>query len=250
VFEDLEIGDTFVAGPRELSAVEASTHPATVAAEVAALWRDSGVQRDALVRHVRLDGSSLRTVPDAGELSLHTVVVRLAPHRDGTSGQVTWHHELRSGSGLVVYAGRTTDVLRADDAFARRTHRDVGTVAWGEELVALLASEPRFADAVATWDGAIGFRSGDRTVELRLYRGRVLEVTRRSPHGATFTFGTDDRTWADILTGTPAPFGVRLMRGDFDVSGDPYEYLRLTKALEIVVDTACVLAAPLVEAAR
>jgi hypothetical protein len=189
-------------------------------------------------------------VADDEELALHPVVVRHAPHRDRSSGKVTWHHDLRNASGETVYAGRTTDVLRADDASARRTHRDVGTTAWGEELAALLASEPRFADAVATWDGTLGLRSGDRAVELRLYRGRIIEVTRRSPHGATFTFGTDDRTWADILTGTPVPFGVRLMRGDFDVAGDPYEYLRLTKALEVVVDTACVLGAAPVEVAR
>jgi hypothetical protein len=102
VFEDLEVGDTFVAGPWKLSAAEAPPHPATVAAQVATLWRDSGVQRDALVRHERLDGSSLRMVADDEELSLHTVVVGGEPHPPPSRGEVTWQNHQHNPSGGSV----------------------------------------------------------------------------------------------------------------------------------------------------
>lgn len=240
MFEDLKVGDTYVAVPRTMASVRAPSDPAALGVELVTWWRESGIEKEALVRRLSVGCAIHRTErePAQGEVNLITTVVRLNAQREGSSGWVTWHHELRTASGELVATATSIDLLRAEDLTRRSVQRDVGTLAWGEMLAARLVEDGRFQDAVATWDGAIGLRSGDHTVELRVYRGVVIEVTQRSPHGATFTVGADDRTWADVLTGPETSFGVRLMRGDFAVSGDPYEYLRLTKALEIIVGTA------------
>lgn len=238
MFEDLQVGDTHPGGLRESALLAAPSDPAALGAELSAWWRESRVEEDALLRRLSSECVVHREAPDKGQVELVTTLVRLSAERDGASGRVTWHHALRTASGEVLATATTTDLLRAQDATSRSAARDVGTLAWGRLLVERLADDTRFHDAVATWDGTIGLRSGDHTVEFRLYRGAVLEVTTRSLRGATFIFGADDRTWADVLTGPHTSFGVRLMRGDFTVTGDPYEYLRLTKALELVVDAA------------
>jgi putative sterol carrier protein len=117
-----------------------------------------------------------------------------------------------------------------------------GTPRWAEALASRLADDARFGSAVATWDGTIGLRCGGAEVHLRIYRGRVIEVTRRAPHGATFTLGADEVTWTRLITGPRNDFLRRAMRGEFDVRGSGYEYLRLTKVLDVLVDNARALA--------
>lgn len=250
MFEDLQVGDTYVAEMREIASLRAPSDPATLGAELAAWWRESGVEEEALVRRLSVECVVHSAAPAEGPVRLVTTLVRLSAERDGSGGSVTWHHALRADSGELLAAATSTDLLRAQDVASRSARRDVGTLAWGEMLAERLAEDARFHDAVNTWDGAIGLRSGDHTVELRVYRGVVIEVTQRSPHGATFTMGTDDRTWADVLTGPEVSFGVRLMRGDFAVTGDPYEYLRLTKALELIYEAARGVAGVGTEVAR
>lgn len=238
MFEDLEVGQRSRVGP-QLAGAAAGVHPVHSAALAAELWRSSDTETDALEEHVGLSWSAVRALSPEDVLSLETTVVRLVPERSGLRGRVSWHHKLRDESGALVGSGTTVDVLQARDAFARQSNRDVGTVAWAEGLAELLRTDERFGRSVASWDGTIGLRSGDRDVHLRVYRGRIIEVTKRSPHGATFTLGAEDHAWVDILTAdTDRPFGVLLMTGAFEASGDPYEYLRLTKTLEIIVEFA------------
>lgn len=250
MFEDLQVGDTHVAETRELASLRALSDPAMLGAELAAWWRESGIEEEALIRRRSVECVVHCTAPAEGHVGLATTLVRLLAERDGVSGWVTWHHTLRTASGELLATATSTDLLRAQDVSARSARRDVGTLAWGELLAERLTEDTQFHEAVNTWDGAIGLRSGDHTVELRVYRGAIIEVTQRSPHGATFTVGADDHTWADVLTGPAVSFGVRLMRGDFAVTGNPYEYLRLTKALELIFIGARSLAGVVTEVAR
>lgn len=211
-------------------------HAAALAAE---LWQATDVAGAAHVEHLEMSWAAVRPLAPGDVVTLETTLVRMVPESGGKLGRVTWHHELRDASGRLVGSGAAVERLRASNAFARDTNRDVGTVVWAEGLSELLTADESFASALGTWDGTVGVRSGDREAQFRIYRGRIIEVTRRTAHGATFTLGADDHTWVDILTAEEqVPFGVLLMTGAFEVNGDPYEYLRLTKALEIIVESA------------
>ncbi|MGH3518973.1 MAG: hypothetical protein ACRDQ7_16435, partial [Haloechinothrix sp.] len=83
---------------------------------------------------------------------------------------------------------------------------------------------------------------GAQEVHLRVYRGRVIEVTRRAPLGATFTLGASELVWTELITGPRNDFMQRAMRGQFEVQGSGYEYLRLTKVLSVICDNARALA--------
>lgn len=269
-FEEFEVGQRFRAGPRLVTAADlqqftqlgGDDHPLHTSAEYAAttrfgepilqgsfgaavaagLWSRLGLVSESIVAALSESWTFHRPIRIGEELSLTGVVVRLE-ERSGGHGVVTRYNELRNGAGEVVQSGTAGALVRAHGDRTRSVVRDVGTVAWGKALTAALADRADFSSAVGSWDGTIGVRGGDHEIHLRIYRGRIIDVTTRAPHGATFTFGASDRFWAELLTGEDSRFGARLMRGEFDVSGDPYEYLRLTKALEILVDTAHALAA-------
>ncbi|WP_243770054.1 MaoC/PaaZ C-terminal domain-containing protein [Amycolatopsis acidicola] len=170
--------------------------------------------------------------------TLHFELTITRCHRTsaGDEGVVNRHVKLLNQDGVTVQEGTTAVLVRARDSGPDPAGRAFGTVAWGEAVVERLGAE--FAAATATWDGTIGLRSGDHEVHLRIYRGRVLEVTRRTPLGATFVLGADELTWTELITGEHNDFMRRAMRGEFEVSGSGYEYLRLTKALALLVDAA------------
>ncbi|OLL19548.1 MULTISPECIES: hypothetical protein [unclassified Rhodococcus (in: high G+C Gram-positive bacteria)] len=115
---------------------------------------------------------------------------------------------------------------------------DFCTPAWGELLRDHLEADPAFGSALATWDGTVGLRCGDRELHLRIYRGRIVDVTRRTPHGATFTFVAPDHTWVDLILGAHDDFMRRAIGGEFSSTGDGYEYLRLTKPLNLIIGHA------------
>lgn len=272
LFEGFEVGQRYVGGPRmvtaedlvmftRLSGDDHALHTAVGdtartrfgkpifqasygAAVAAGLWNDLGLVSDSVVSALEEKWQFHHPIVVGDELSLTVTVIRLQASRGGNNGTVTRFNELSNADGNVLQSGTATALVRAgEDSRQRLTNRDVGTVPWGLALAGLLGEEAAFASAVASWDGTIGLRGGHHVVHLRIYCGSVIDVTSRSPHGATFTLGGSDQTWADLLTAAEGQFGRRVMAGEFQISGDPYEYLRLTKALEIVADTARTLAA-------
>ena len=60
---------------------------------------------------------------------------------------------------------------------------------------------------------------------------------------AELTLGADELVWTNLITGPRNDFMQRAMRGQFQVSGSGYEYLRLTKPLHALIDNARELAA-------
>jgi putative sterol carrier protein len=140
--------------------------------------------------------------------------------------------------GRVVQEGSTAALLLARRSGPDRADRAFGTVAWGQALAAHLAGDERFAAALASWDGSIGLRAGGDEVHLRVYRGTIVEVSSRAALGATFTVEADEVTWLRLVTAATNEFTQRSMRGEFAVRGNGYEYLRLTKPLNLIVDAA------------
>ncbi|MBN9734927.1 MULTISPECIES: hotdog domain-containing protein [unclassified Pseudonocardia] len=152
---------------------------------------------------------------------------------------------VRNQDGVVVQRGSTSALVTARSAVddhAARTGRAFATPGWAAALAARLDASAAFTTATATWDGTIGLRFGDDVVQFRVFRGRVIESGRRTPHGPTFVLGASDLTWVRLLTGPVNDYTVRTMRDEFATDGDAYEYLRLTAALVALVDEARALA--------
>jgi acyl dehydratase len=270
-FEDFRVGMRFTAGPRRVSTddigayarLSGDDHPLHVdpghaattsfgsviahgglgSAVAAGLWVRTGAVADSVVAALGESWTWHAPIRPDASLTLTSVIVRLAASSGGSSGVLTRHNELTDADGTVVQSGTSEVLVRAKETAQDDPRTAVGTLEWGRRLAEVLGRDDAFQASVAEWDGTLGLRSGGSEVHLRLYRGRVIEATRRAPHGPTFTFGAPARTWVDLLLDDDPHFGVRLMRGDFQVSGDPYEYLRLTKALSLVVDGARTLAA-------
>lgn len=269
-FEDFRVGMRFTSGPRRISVddidayatLSGDDHPLHVDPEHAAstsfgsviahgglgsavaagLWVRTGAVGDSVVAALGESWTWHAPIRPGTSVTLTSVVVRLAASTGGSSGVLTRHNELTDADGTVVQSGTSQVLVRARGTAQDEPRTAVGTLEWGRRLAEVLGTNDDFRSAVAEWDGTLGLRSGGSEVHLRIYRGRIIEVTRRAPHGPTFTFGAPERTWVDLLLDDDPHFGVRLMRGDFQVSGDPYEYLRLTKALSLVVDGARTLA--------
>lgn len=171
-------------------------------------------------------------------LRFEMTITRCRRSHTGGQGTVNRHVVLLNQHGEHLQQGTTAVLVRARASGTDPVGRAFGTVPWGEALAQRLAADTRFTGATASWDGTLGLRCGDDEVHLRIYKGRVLDATPRAPHGATFTVEADELTWTELLTGPRNDFTRRAMAGQFAARGSGYEYLRLTKALTVLVDLA------------
>lgn len=246
-FEDFSVGQRLTArlcrpSGREQHADHGMVAPPLVpAAAFLGLVSDSGV----------LPGSKLRVLAtqwrdvsgDVGAAVEATfTVTRCRRVPDEGAGSVQWHAQAHGEQGRVVHEGTVTVLLPArsgSDGSADPVGLAFCTPSWGEALARRLADDRAFSGSTATWDGSIGLRSGGDQIQLRVYRGRVLEVAARTPQGATFTLEAPDDVWTGLVTGPSNDFFRRAMSGDsFTVTGNAYEYLRMSKALVALIDAA------------
>ncbi|UPK61894.1 hypothetical protein MYP14_13595 [Rhodococcus pyridinivorans] len=167
-------------------------------------------------------------------VSADTVITRV-------SGR-TAHRYVRlvDQAGTVRESG--TETWTFDDEQPTVPGLDFCTPAWGALLAESLSEDRDFTSSLSTWDGTIGLRSGEIELHLRIYKGRIVDVTRRTPHGATFTFVASDHAWTDLVLSEENDFMRRAIRGEFSSTGDGYEYLRLTKPLNTIIGHARALA--------
>lgn len=173
-------------------------------------------------------------------LHLELTVLRARRTRSGTRGTVTRHMRLVGDDGATRQEGTTTALLAARGTGPDDDGRAFGTVGWGQAVAGAL--DPEVATLLETWDGTIGLRCDDDEVHLRVYRGAVIDVSRRAPHGATFTLAADALTWLELVETPDNPFLRLAMAGRLSATGDGYEYLRLTRALHLLVDAARAIA--------
>lgn len=156
--------------------------------------------------------------------------------RDG----VDRHVELVDESGCVRESG--VETWQTTTRPSPITALDFCGVEWATDLQARLHTDEGFISSVSTWDGTVGLRCADREVHLRIYKGRIIDVTRRSLLGATFTFEARPETWVELMLGADDDFMRRALRGEFSSAGDGYEYLRLTRPLHTIIHHARAMA--------
>lgn len=277
-FEDFAVGQRFHSAERKVTeddlrtfaAVSGDTHPLHTDPQYAAttrfgrpvlhgpfglaaffgLFHELGLLDESVVALLDTNWRYLGPVHVGDTLRFEMTITRCRRSRGGEQGAVNRHVVLLNQRGECVQQGTTAVLVQARGAGADPVGRAFGTVTWGEALAQRLADDARFTGATASWDGTLGLRCGDDEVHLRIYKGRVLEATRRAPHGATFTIEADELTWAELLTGPRNDFTRRTMARQFAARGNGHEYLRLTKALNVLIDVARELAAQGAQGAR
>ncbi|MEJ2861182.1 MaoC/PaaZ C-terminal domain-containing protein [Actinomycetospora flava] len=256
-FEDFAVGERWTSPPRPVTAedladftrVSGDDHPLHAGpdailqgpfgvAVAMGLLQRLDIHGDAVLGLLDTHWAYRRPVRVGDVLTLEVTIVRCRRTSAGDRGVVTRAMRLRNDAGETVQEGTTAAMIAARREGPDAVGRAFGTVAWAEAL----ADEVDLADDLAGWDGTIGLRSGDDSggdeAHLRVYRGRVIEVSRRAPRGATFTLGADPATWLELVEAPDNPFMRLAMAGRFTVTGDGYEYLRLTSALHRLADAA------------
>jgi hypothetical protein len=167
-------------------------------------------------------GSWQRAADGVGPLTCESVVTRIRP------GTVGVH---------VDVGGAGTAALVARAAYEPAPERDFASREWTVLLADALRDNAEFRAGTGDFDGTIGLRAGDQGIELKVYRGTVLEASGRTPLGATFCLGADDLAWVELASAARNDYLPRSMRGDFAVSGNSYEYVRRTKAVVALWDS-------------
>lgn len=272
-FEDFAVGQRFESGTREVTGhdlevftdVSGDRHPLHVGSERAAgtgasgpvlqgpfgvavffgLLHDMQGERAPVVALLDTNWRYLAPVRVGDVLRFEMTITRCRRTSNGHQGVVNRHVVLLNQHDERVQEGTTAVLVEARGAEPTEdaVSRAFGTVGWATALADTLGTDERFTSAISNWDGTVGLRCGQEEAHFRLYRGRVVEVTRRAPNGPTFTLGADELVWTELITGPRNDFMQRAMRGQFEVSGSGYEYLRLTKVLHVLVDHARELAA-------
>ncbi len=271
-FEDYAVGQRFESGPRPVTEQDLTTftevsgdrnplhtvpdHAARAGfsgpilqgpfgvAVVFGLLHELQGDDEAVVALVDTNWRYLAPVQVGDTLRFEMTITRCRRTSNGDRGVVNRRVVLLNQHDEHVQEGTTSVLVRAreTDPTSDDVSREFATTGWAKALAERLGQDERFTSATSSWDGTVGLRCGDEEVHLRLYRGRVIEVTRRAPHGATFTLAAPELVWTELITGPHNDFTRRVMRGQFDVSGSGYEYLRLTKVLHVLIDNARELA--------
>jgi acyl dehydratase len=272
-FEDFHVGMTFEGAPRTITASDHETFM-SVTGDRGAVHRDPaaateagfdavvtngplgigvvfgqlydlGVVEPTAIATLDLEWSFRRPVLVGDEVRASFLVTRCRRSTSRPAGVVGRHIRLLDGHGEVLQEGTSAMLVRAradsgDDGRAVAT--DFGAVPWAEALVSHLGTNAEFRSAVDTFDGSIGLQAGRETVQLRVYKGEVVDVARTTPHGATFTLCGSERAWTELAIGPRNDFLARASRDEFWATGDMFEYLRMTKALVALWDGVRALA--------
>ncbi|MFF0224171.1 hypothetical protein [Streptomyces sp. NPDC004629] len=170
---------------------------------------------------------------------------RIQRSRSRTKGVVHRTIEVLGADGDVLQHATSRILVEARmavDDTQERVRTAIGTAEWARLLADALEKDGQFTRLTSTWDGTIGFGIGGETMLLRVYKGRILDVGRRMPHGPTFTVHASEKTWVELVTGPENDFTRRAMCDQFRTTGDAYEYLRLNRTLVAVIDVMRALA--------
>jgi acyl dehydratase len=196
-----------------------------------------GLARDSIVALLDTDWHYRAPLRVGDRIGFEMTITRVRRTSSGERGVVGRHVRIRNQEGEIVQEGSTSVLLRAAGT-RRRVGHELMTRPWAEALAQRLNACEPFRAATATWDGTIGLACGDEEMQFRIYRGRVLEAGARVPNGATFAVAASELTWAQMMSAERADFMTQAMQGAFSVRGNAYEYLRLAKALGLLVDCA------------
>lgn len=176
--------------------------------------------------------------PPAGAGHLVATVTRCGPDTDGA--RIVQDLRLVDAGGVELQQARArwrvSGVSVADDP--ARTAFEFGSVAWGKRVAERLGKDAAFRSTTTPFDGAIGFSAGPDEVNFRVYRGEIVEVARKAVDGPTFTIDAPELTWLQLLTAPGNDFVRRTMTGSFKVRGNGFQYVRMIKAVMLIIDAA------------
>lgn len=202
------------------------------------VWEDGSLE-DSVIGLLQSDWRYVAPLRIGATYTWHTVVTGWRrSSTDPTRGILHRDVQMIDAGGQVVQAGTLVALVEAarpdgadDPACALPLSAD-----WARAVVTRLEDSVEFYDTTQTFDGAIGLESPAASIQLRVYKGRVIDVARRTPGGADFTLVGSARAWCDLMTASRNDFVVRTSNGEFSVVGNAYVYLQLTRALHLVVD--------------
>lgn len=177
--------------------------------------------------------------PD-GTVHLVATVTRCGADTRTDVGRIVQDLRLVDRAGNDLQRGRVRwrvpSVTVPDDP--ARTALEFGSVAWGKRVGERLAKNNAFRSTTTPFDGTIGFSSGPDEVNFRIYRGDVIEVSRKAIDGPTFTIDATELIWLLLLTSPTNDFVRRTMDGVFKVRGNGFQYVRMIKAIMLILDEA------------
>jgi acyl dehydratase len=217
-------------------------------AVVFGLLFESGLVEPTAIAMLDLDWRFAAPIVAGDELRFEMTVTRCRRSHGRRAGVVARHFRVlkqddvlvQEGTSSLLVAAREEAIPGAPDPAIRS---DFCAPAWAEALSAKLTTNRDFADATRSFDGSIGLRAGAEAVQLRVYRGAVLETARSTPAGPTFTVAGSELAWTRLALAERNDFVARATLGEFTTSGSSYEYLRMTKAVVAIWDAVRALAA-------
>jgi acyl dehydratase len=260
-FEDCRVGQRFTSGVREVTAAdhEAFTR---LSGDRSAVHVDDEAARAAgfpgQIMHgpygiaavfglLDLDFRFRAPIMPGDSLRLEVILTRCRATSKPGVGVVGRHLALLKGDGTVAQEGTSTILVsrREEGGGPLEAHRltDFAAPAWAEALVDRLGADDGFVAATGTFDGSIGLAAGRERVQLRIYRGRVIDVARTTPKGPTFTVSGSELAWTELALAPRNDYIPRAMNGRFEAAGDMYEYQRMTKAVILLWDAVRAMAA-------
>jgi acyl dehydratase len=264
-FEDFRLGQRFAGGERTVTAAELAaftavsgdrhplhTDPSYARAQgfdqvlvhgpygLAGFFGwffELGIASDTVVALLDTNWRYVAQIYAGDTLHYEMTITRCQRTSAGNRGIVGRHVRVRNQRGTIVQEGSTAVLVRARGD-ERVPAQELFTPAWAVRIAQRLGSDEAFRSATATWDGTIALAGDREETQFRIYRGKVLEAGGRAPNGPTFTVVASDLTWAELVSGATNDTMRRAMQGAFSVRGAAYEYLRLTRAIALLVDAA------------
>lgn len=215
-------------------------------AVVLGLLFDQRIVEPTALAMLDLDWRFIAPVVAGDELRFGMTITRCRRSRSRQAGVVGRHFQVLNQDDGLVQEGTSALLVeaRADAGGLDPSVRtDFGSPAWAQLLLPHLAASHAFLDSTASFDGAIGLQAGREAVQLRVYRGAVLEAARTTPRGATFTIAGGELAWTRLALGERNDFLALATLGEFSATGDLFEYLRMTKAVVAIWDAVRALAA-------
>ncbi|WP_432828669.1 hypothetical protein [Dactylosporangium sp. CA-092794] len=233
--EDVVVGMRQIGAETLLGPADGTTRMGVVLGLVSAAVPCRGAQL------VALDWAEQSAATPEDRVHLVSTVVRHGPEGRDAARLVT-DLRLVDAAGVEVQRGRarwrvpSVNLAGQDDR--ARVAFELGSVAWGRRIGERLAGNAAFRSTTTPFDGAIGFSCGTDEVNFRVYRGSIVEVARKAVDGPTFTIDAPELTWLELLTVPTNDYFRRTMTGSFKVRGNGFQYVRMIKAVMLILDEA------------
>jgi acyl dehydratase len=205
---------------------------------------EMGIVERTVIGMLDLDWRFTAPILVGDSLSMEMTITRCRRSSKREAGVVRRYFKLLNQDGATVGEGTSAVLVTSREgaeAVEAHTLTDFASPAWAAEMVPRLEASEEFRGTTSTFDGSIELICGEQSVQLRVYKGRLLEVGRSMPMGPTFSIAGTELAWVDLAFAPRNDYVSRAMRGAFTARGNMFEYVRMTKAVVTLWD--CIRAA-------